>query len=255
MTKAGSYTLAATSTGLTGATSNIFSITPAAASKLAFASAVVSGQASSAATLGPLTVQRQDQFNNPTTTGGAITVALASDATATAKFSATSGGTAVTSVSLASGSASTDVFYGDTKAASPTITASSTGLTSATQQETITAAAASSLQFVNCILLPSTSIACTGTIAMGNNSNVTFNMRTVDTFGNPSSPAAATSITFANSDSTNFSITAGAPASITSPATQSAQVTQHHNNSNTSDTLTAHASPGTIADATLAATR
>jgi hypothetical protein len=148
MTNAGTYTLTATSTTLTGPTTTSFNIAPAAAAKLAFVSTAVSGPASTSAALGPITVQRQDAFGNTTTTGGAITVGLSSNSTGIVRFALTSGSTPVTSVAIPNGALTgTDFYYGDTKAASPTITASSSALTSATQQETITGAATTKLAF------------------------------------------------------------------------------------------------------------
>jgi hypothetical protein len=141
------YTLTAGSSGLTGAASSSFNISAAAAAKFVMTSAPASGQASTTATVGPITVQEQDSFGNPVTapTGG-TTVTLASDSTGTKVFAATSGGTPTTSVTIPAGSSSVNFFYGDTKAGSPTVTASGS-LTSANQTETITAAAANKLAF------------------------------------------------------------------------------------------------------------
>ncbi len=130
------YTLTASSSGLTSATTGAFTITPALPSKFVITSTAVSGAASSTATLGPITVQEQDAFGNPTTS--AETVNLASGSSGTKEFSATSGGTAITSVTIPSGSSSATFYYGDTKAGTPTITASGS-LTSATQAVTVTA--------------------------------------------------------------------------------------------------------------------
>jgi hypothetical protein len=228
------------------------SIAAGTASKLAITSTAVSEQASATATLGPITVQRQDQFSNATTLPtGAITVALSSSAGGTAAFSLTSGGATVTSLSIASGSSSANFFYGDTKAASPTITAQSAGLTAATQQETITAAAATVMAFINCSM-PSGNTTCAGQpIAMGNNSNMTFNIQTQDPFGNPSTPTAA--LTISLSGDANYTIIAGTPATITPPANTSGQITARHNNVNATGTITAHVTSGpAFADATMA---
>ena len=51
----------------------------------------------------------------------------------------------MTSVTLPANTASVTAYYGDTKAGTPTITAAASGLTSATQQETITAGAGTQL--------------------------------------------------------------------------------------------------------------
>jgi hypothetical protein len=143
-TKAGTPTLTASSTGLTAA-SQAATITAGAASKLVVISAPVTGAASASATLGPVTVQRQDAFGNPT--AGSTTLLLSSSS-GTAIFAATSAGPAVTQVTIAAGSAVTSFYYGDTKAGSPTLTFSATGLTSATQTTTVTAAPTFRLKFV-----------------------------------------------------------------------------------------------------------
>ena len=93
---------------------------------------------------GPITVQQRDAGGNPTTR--AETVSLTSNSTGTARFSKTSGGSVVTSVAISAGSSSTTFYYADTKAATPTITASGL-VTNATQTETITAAAAAGYVF------------------------------------------------------------------------------------------------------------
>ena len=74
----------------------------------------------------------------PATTADATTVNLTSNSTGTHEFAATSGGTAVTSVTLPANSRSVTAYYGDTKAGAPTITAAATGLNPGTQTETIT---------------------------------------------------------------------------------------------------------------------
>ena len=168
-TKAASPTITASSGALTPATQTE-TITAATASKFAFTSAPVSGTLLTSATLGPITVQRQDTFGNPTTTGSTA-VTLASNSTGTAVFSATSGGTTTTTVTITAGNSSVDFFYGDTKAASPTITASGS-LTSATQSETINAASATTL----------TLAAATTTPLAGAADNLTITVK--DTFGN-----------------------------------------------------------------------
>ncbi|MBD1541841.1 hypothetical protein G9E11_06175 [Arthrobacter sp. IA7] len=144
-TKAGTPTLTASSTGLTGA-SQAATITAGAATKLVVISAPVTGAASASATLGPVTVQRQDAFGNPTTAGS--TTLLLSSSSGTTIFAATSGGTAMTQATIAAGSSVASFHYGDTKAGSPTLTFSATGLTSATQTTTVTAAPMSRLKFV-----------------------------------------------------------------------------------------------------------
>jgi len=98
-------------------------------SKLAFTSSAVTvliGMTSA-----NITVQRQDQFGNPVTAEGTRTVTLSSSSTGTVTF-------IPASLSIASGSSSATFTYTDTMFGTPTITVASSGLTSGTQQETIT---------------------------------------------------------------------------------------------------------------------
>jgi len=134
-TKAGTPTITAAATGLTSGTQQE-TITPASAAQLIFTTSPVSGSVSSSATLGPITVHEQDAYGNVTT--AALTVNMASSSAGTNEFAATSGGAAITSVNIPAGSSTATFYYGDTKAGTPTITAAATGLTSGTQQETIT---------------------------------------------------------------------------------------------------------------------
>ncbi|MEI7860358.1 MAG: hypothetical protein WCI26_11090, partial [Acidimicrobiales bacterium] len=118
-------------------------VTAASANKLVITSTAVSGVAGTTANIGPMTVQEQDSYGNPTT--AAATVTLTSNSSGTTKFAATSGGTAITTVSIATGFSTATFYYGDTKSGSPTITAAATGLTSGSQAETITSGTASKL--------------------------------------------------------------------------------------------------------------
>jgi hypothetical protein len=87
-----------------------------------------------------ITVQLQDATGHPITAGGAITVILTTTATTSGSFYNNAGGTgsAITQIAIASGSSSANFYYKDTAAGSPTITAQSAGLTSATTTFTIT---------------------------------------------------------------------------------------------------------------------
>jgi len=74
------------------------------------------------------TVQRQDQYGNPVTSG-LTTVNLASSSDgASKKFSETAGGSPVPSVTIPDGSSTADFYYYDEKAGIWTISVSATGL-------------------------------------------------------------------------------------------------------------------------------
>ena len=139
---AGTYTIKAvdsnSSVGATPTTS--LTVTGAPVAKLVFTTAAVSGTASNTANLGPITVQEQDAFGNPTFAPETVNL---SSSSAKGVFSLTAGGAPVTSVTIPGGAVSSvSFYYGDTIAGSPTITASSppaVGLASGTQTETIKA--------------------------------------------------------------------------------------------------------------------
>ncbi|MET4637556.1 hypothetical protein ABIE24_000776 [Mycetocola sp. 2940] len=124
-------------------------VTSPVATKLVFLTPAVSGQASDVANLGPITVELQDDSGVPMAapSGGAV-VTLTSSSLGTKIFSAALGGPAVTSVTIPAGSFAATFYYGDRTAGTPTITAR-TGLLSASQTATVTAAAGSTLAFIS----------------------------------------------------------------------------------------------------------
>lgn len=144
-TRAGNPVVWVSSNG-TVAASQPQTITAAAASRLAFTTPSVTGTASTAADTGPLTLQLQDTFGNPATTpAAATTIGLTSTSTGTTRFSTVQGSSTNSAVSIPAGATSVSFYYGDTRAGTATITASATGLTSASQTLTITAPAATQL--------------------------------------------------------------------------------------------------------------
>ena len=139
---AGTYTIKAvdSSTSVGATPTSSLTVTGAPVAKLVFTTAAVSGTASNIANLGPITVQEQDAFGNPTFAPETVNL---SSSSAMGVFSLTAGGAPVTSVTIPGGAVSSvSFYYGDTVAGSPTITASSppaVGLASGTQTETIKA--------------------------------------------------------------------------------------------------------------------
>jgi hypothetical protein len=242
-TKAGAPTITA-SGALTSATQQE-TIT---ASKLAVISSAVTGTASTTATLGPITVQLRDETNAAVNapTGGTI-VTLSSNSTGTAVFAATSGGSTVTQVTIPAGSSSANFFYGDTKAGTPTITASSTGLTSGTQDETINAAAASVMTLTNCVVQGSAQ-ACNGTYALGNGGSMTAKVTVTDAFANVP-PNTTVSMNVTSASPTTYSVS-GSPATITNGTVSTTFTIQKIGNVNNSTTITIHATTGSYADLT-----
>jgi hypothetical protein len=199
-TLVGTPTLTVTATGLTGATQQE-TIVAGPVKKLLITSSPVSGAAAASATLGQITVEEVDAFNNLTTT--AETVNLSSSSKGTTEFATAAKGTSVTSVSIPSGSSSVSFYYGDTLAGTPTITASATGLTSATQQETIVAGPASKLVFITSPVSGSASASATeGPITVGE----------VDAFGNASTTAETVGLASSSSGTHEFAGTLGGTA-------------------------------------------
>ncbi len=103
-TKAGTYSLTATTAGLTGATSNVFTITAAAADHLAFTAAPTTPTTAGASF--SVTVQALDPFGNVDATySGPLTVAVGANATldslhGTATATISSGQATITGLSL-----------------------------------------------------------------------------------------------------------------------------------------------------------
>ena len=175
----GTYTLTASETGLTSGTSSSFYVAPAPPYAFSIISNPLSAIASSTANMGPITVQEQDMFGNPTTTAETVNL---SSTSGTGVFSATPGGAAVTSITIPAGSTSANFYYGDTSSGTPTITVSGT-LASDTQSETVTGGPATHLVFTT-----SPSSTATGGSAFGRQPVVVAE----DVFGNASTVDAST---------------------------------------------------------------
>jgi len=157
--------LSSTSAGGAGAS---LTISSAAASQLVYLNSPVTTTAGVASA--SITVQRQDAFGNPVTTG-TIGVALSSSSTGVETFSPAS------LVSIPDGSASTVFTYTDTQAGTPTLAAASAGLAGATQMETVVPAAASATQ--SAISATPASITADGASA------ATITVTLTDAYGNP----------------------------------------------------------------------
>ena len=113
---------------------------------LAITSAPLSITASASAT-SPITVTVHDHYGTPVNVLKDTTVHLASTS-ANGTFATTSGGPSVTSIVISAGSSAATAYYGDRKAGTPTITASTSGVASGTQIEQIVPGAATRLSVV-----------------------------------------------------------------------------------------------------------
>lgn len=131
---------------------------------------------------GPLTLQTQDQFDNPSPVLSDQQIDLISTSS-NGEFSVLGGGSflSVSNVTISNGNNSTSFYYRDTTPGSPDITASATGQlwTDAQQQETVNPAPPSAIE-----LVPADT-----TIRAGD--FMSFTVRVVDAFGNKSAVSTA----------------------------------------------------------------
>ncbi|MGO8860838.1 MAG: type II secretion system protein, partial [Acidimicrobiales bacterium] len=212
----GSYTLQAVDTdGLTTASSAPapYSISAAPPAQLVFTTSPVSGVASQSAALGKITVTQEDYQGNPVNAGaGGTTVSLSSNTAGTYIFNTTQLATTPigpTSVVIPSGSSSVSFYYGDTKKGTPTIQASSIGLQSATQVETVSAGSASKVT-----ITPSPTSA-----SASSTTNMTLGLQLTDAFGNTTTAGTGgvTLTLSSNSSKEFFSSTLGGTGTLNAP--------------------------------------
>jgi Repeat of unknown function (DUF5650)/Invasin, domain 3/Immunoglobulin I-set domain len=116
-------------------------VAPGAAARFGFATAprtLTAGVTSAAV----ITVQLEDPFGSPVNAGSAGQVVHLSTTSVVGLFRNTADTATITSVTIAAGTSTASFKYKDTIVGTPTLTASATGLTSATQHETVNHAAA-----------------------------------------------------------------------------------------------------------------
>ena len=206
------YQLVVTSSvtpALTSPTGNSFDVTAGAATQLVFTSSPLTGPASSAANLGPVTVQEEDAAGNAVNAGsGGVTVSLSANPSSGAVFSGSSGGSSVTSVTIPSGQSTASFYVGDSNNGSPVVTASATGLTSATQTETIQAVQLKITS--NPVSGPASSTATIGPIKV--------QLQTTD--GTPVTTGTTLTLSSSSGGTNEFSLTSGGTptSTITIPA-------------------------------------
>lgn len=112
-------------------------VAPPAATKLVFTLPAPPWTIQAGSWFGPITIQRQDASGSPVTSGN-LTVNLSTNSPyGKGKFSLTSGGSIITQLTIPDGSSTAQFYYYDETAGIWTITASATGLTSATQNITV----------------------------------------------------------------------------------------------------------------------
>jgi hypothetical protein len=202
VTKAGTYTLVASSPGFAGAVSRTFTVTAAAATQLVVTTPMpVSGVASATANLGPIVVERRDQFGNPAV-GTPSSVALSTGTSGNGVFAATVNGTTVSSVTIPANSSSVSFYFGAKIAGTSSVTLAGTGMPLSVPVQILPAQAAK-LKFAE--------IGVTGVLPKNVQFNVTVSF--VDAFGNTVDAGAAT--TLKQTGTTKCTI-GGTPQTVTS---------------------------------------
>ncbi len=219
---AGSYSLTFASSGLTSATQNEIALN---ATKIVFTSAPVTGLDSTSATLGPISIALENGAGTlePNPAGVSVSVGLSSSSTG-GIFSLTSGGVAVTTVTIGPAASSATFYYGDANSGSPTITASLGLLTSGTQVETITSGSPYQIGITTKPLV--------GTIMSSAPNLGPITIAIEDSSGNPTNAATNMTVTLSDGGSGgSFSLYSGGACQATtitslviSTGTQSAQV-------------------------------
>src|SRR5205814_10047751 len=106
-----------------------------AAAKFGFATAPMTIEAG--VTSSTMTVQLQDQFGNAVVAGASGQTVNLGSSSGTGVFRNTADTATITSLTIASGSSTASFKYRDTTPGTPTLTAAATGLTSASQVETV----------------------------------------------------------------------------------------------------------------------
>jgi hypothetical protein len=224
------YDLAGGSTSTTSWRTWLFAVTPAApaAGSLSFGTAaqtLAAGSPSTAMRVGLSAAQAGD-----------VQVTLSSSSSS-GQFATSTGGTWTSTLALtipAGATASPNFYYRDTRAGTPTLTASAGGFTDATQTETVTAGALFSMS-----VTPSSA-----TVALGGTQ--VFTASGADAYGNSVSVSSATWATTAQgsvSPSTGVSTTFTASSSATGSGSVTATVGAVHGSAAVTVTSTAPPAP------------
>ncbi|MDP1822248.1 MAG: right-handed parallel beta-helix repeat-containing protein [Archangium sp.] len=187
----GPVTVTVSSTGLTPA-QQVETVQPGVPASLAFTTAPQTRAAGSCS--GIVTVEVRDAPGNPSTVAALTTVTLAALPVAGfAFYSDASCATAVPSVTIAAGLSNTSFFFRGTLAQPIDVTASSAGLASATQRETLTAGPDAALLFTTPPRIVNAG-ACSAALTVG----------VQDAFGNAAPQAAARAVALSAAPGTGF---------------------------------------------------
>lgn len=217
-TLAGSGTLTAGAGGLTSAAPQSFAIIAGPPAKLGFSLGPATATAGICSGAGnAIQVQIQDQYGNPSNVTATTTVNISASngtaATMLLSFNQNCNGSGLTSFTISSGSnTSATIYFKTTGSGTWTVTVTSSGLTTGTQNETVNPDVPNKLFFVTGVQTV-THDQCSQPVTV----------QIQDQYGNPSPPAADQSITlqgttgFFKNAACNQAIT---PASITVTAGQ-----------------------------------
>jgi hypothetical protein len=170
--------------GSLGMASQVLTVNPAAASQLVILTSGQTkntGQCSSA-----VTVQRQDTFGNPVTTGNATVTLSQNPAGGGLQFFTDMGcSTATTSVAIGTGNSTATVFFEGSVPGMPTLIASSGILAQASQKENINVSPAAKLAFLSAAQTAVPAGTCSAAVTV----------QSEDPLGNPSPVVADTTLT------------------------------------------------------------
>jgi hypothetical protein len=179
----GNPQITATASGL-GNVSQIETVNPAVPTKLVMITptrTVAAGACSG--TLGAVTVQAQNN-NSVASNVTTDTTATLTSTSGTTFYSDSGCTTAITSITITTGTSTASFYFKDNVAGNPTLTATPPVLTPAAQAETITPAAANALVFTNAPI----------TITAGNCSATALTLQVRDSFGNDTTVAGNTTV-------------------------------------------------------------
>jgi subtilisin-like proprotein convertase family protein len=143
----GTPTVSATVAGLSPVTQQE-TVQPSAPTQLAFTTAPLTNPGLAAGAVSPvITVALEDQFGNPTSLGTSLVVHLTTTSSTGEFISATTGQVTFTAT-ITAGNSSASFKYRDTALGTPTLTASASGYTPATQQELVQPGPAAKIVFL-----------------------------------------------------------------------------------------------------------
>ncbi len=149
-TRAGTPTVTANDSALDSAPMQPETIEAGPMSQIAITTSALS---LSAGSRGQMTVQLEDQYDNPATSSSSQTISVSSTSPDGTFYLTQSSATPITSVAIAAGQTSASFYYSDTRAGAPSVTVSDASVTQgATQQESVSPLVASQIAITSAAL-------------------------------------------------------------------------------------------------------